>query len=465
MKVEGQGSLGSTMIKLLGLIINLSASSAFTSSSRANIKWAISTSANTQWQFTNVGRRKMVRMNNAHAGDVSVLRVRPLFSSDASSPVSAVASALMMHSLQVATAVESESCELDMWKDIDNFQTTSSQENQVFQLINEERTKRGMIPFFRDKCLDFVAHHGAELLVTDTSDRHGGAMLGDTLKQRIQNSGYENINPPEHWKTWDFRYGELYQIGSPSMRGLLKNPKHFQTLLGPDFDEIGIKMIRGQGHDHSGVVLLITLASIHLTDHDHETMGTHQETVLSDCKLETAPNLSSSSSNQQQQGTVTHNCPKSQTNMTQQENILSNEVFDLTNKERAASGLPALTRNRLLDMAAFRHAVDMHQRQYFAHVTPEGVTYDQRIERTGYLRFDTFGREGWKCRTATGENLAAGQLSPAEAVNDWMESPTHRDNIVSTEFLELGVGVYDDHWVQSFGTVDLQFSILGRIRF
>jgi uncharacterized protein YkwD len=447
------------MMKIFGLVLSLSASSAFTLSG-TNKKWDKLTSL--PWQVTNINENRKIgalaSVRNSHA-NVSVFRVRQSSLSDGFSPMGVAAH--YTDSLQVATDIEF--CDL---KDVDYSQSTSSQEDQVLQLINEERKKRGMTSFCRDPCLDYVAQHGTELLL---SGGHGGRSLGDTLKQRIQSSGYENVNVqgPQNGKKRGFWYGELYQTGSPSISDLLKNAKHCHTLLGPDFDGIGVSMANRQGHDHKGSVLVLTLASIRQEGcrNSNEIIGTHQQTIHNtDHKLGAAPNLPTTSTShhpqqQQQQSTSSDSLPQG---MSPKENRLAKEVFQMTNQVRAEFGFPALTRNKLLDMAAFRHAADMHQRHYFNHATPEGVTPDQRIERTGYLRFDTFGSEGWQCRTATGENIASGQPTPFEVVSDWMNSPTHRANILSQEFLELGVGVYDDHWVQCFGAVDLK-PVPGRI--
>ena len=71
---------------------------------------------------------------------------------------------------------------------------------------------------------------------------------------------------------------------------------------------------------------------------------------------------------------------------------------------------------------------------------------------------------GTKCFTAMpirghilGENLAGGQTSPKQVVQAWMDSKTHRDNILNTKFTELGVvyyyqanSKYKHYWVQHF---------------
>ena len=109
-------------------------------------------------------------------------------------------------------------------------------------------------------------------------------------------------------------------------------------------------------------------------------------------------------------------------------------VVCLVNQERQAHGLGALTRNRQLGRAAFRHASDMVTRRYFAHDTPEGVTPQARaaayIPATGV----------W----TVGENLAwgaAGNATPRDTVRSWMESPTHRANVLRPVFREMGVGI------------------------
>ena len=50
-----------------------------------------------------------------------------------------------------------------------------------------------------------------------------------------------------------------------------------------------------------------------------------------------------------------------------------------------------------------------------------------------------------------GENIAMGQITPAEVVRDWMNSPGHRANILDPSYVYIGVGYCNDHWVQQFG--------------
>jgi hypothetical protein len=71
---------------------------------------------------------------------------------------------------------------------------------------------------------------------------------------------------------------------------------------------------------------------------------------------------------------------------------------------------------------------------YFAHDTPSGVSFIDRIVATGYTR----GASYW----LVGENLVWGSYSlstPASMVQAWMDSPAHRANIMRSPFREIGI--------------------------
>lgn len=109
--------------------------------------------------------------------------------------------------------------------------------------------------------------------------------------------------------------------------------------------------------------------------------------------------------------------------------ITPENIVDLTNQTRENLNLMPLKENDYLAKAAAAKAADMLKNQYFAHTSPEGVTPWDWIKQVGY-----------KYRYS-GENLAV-HFEEAEDVDaGWLASPTHRANIVSPNYTEIGVGV------------------------
>ena len=108
----------------------------------------------------------------------------------------------------------------------------------------------------------------------------------------------------------------------------------------------------------------------------------------------------------------------------------------LVNRQRRAHRLAPLVRNARLDLAAAGHAADMIRRGYFAHLTPEGTSFVDRLRSAGYLR---------RCASwSAGETLAWGTgtlSSPWSRVGAWMESPPHRAVLLGAGYREVGIAV------------------------
>lgn len=114
------------------------------------------------------------------------------------------------------------------------------------------------------------------------------------------------------------------------------------------------------------------------------------------------------------------------------------QVADLVNQERAKAGLSPLKFDDALSKVAQAKAADMAQNHYFDHTSP---TYGSP--------FDMMKQYGITFRTA-GENIAMGQRSPEEVMNQWMNSDGHRKNILNPSFTKIGVGYVNGYWVQEF---------------
>jgi uncharacterized protein YkwD len=107
-------------------------------------------------------------------------------------------------------------------------------------------------------------------------------------------------------------------------------------------------------------------------------------------------------------------------------------ILCLVNKERTKRDLRKLSRHPLLQKIGTSLATDMVKRHYFDHTTPDGKTFQDRLEAAG-----------WSGTTA-GENIAwgSGSLgSPAKIVSAWMHSPGHRANILGKSYRRAGVGI------------------------
>lgn len=105
-----------------------------------------------------------------------------------------------------------------------------------------------------------------------------------------------------------------------------------------------------------------------------------------------------------------------------------NEVIRLVNVERNKVGLSLLTRNEdLCNMALIRATETV---ELFSHTRPDGTDC-----------FTVFDEYGFILNGYAGENLAKGHRSPQEVVQGWMNSEGHRENILSSNFKEIGIGI------------------------
>ncbi len=124
------------------------------------------------------------------------------------------------------------------------------------------------------------------------------------------------------------------------------------------------------------------------------------------------------------------------------------DVINLSNKERENQGLPALKTSSVLCEAARQKAEYMFEHDFWAHVAPDGTT-----------PWDFFASVGYDFYFA-GENLARDFNTSAGVVRGWMNSPSHRENILNNDFEEIGIAVVNGELdgeettlvVQMFGT-------------
>lgn len=105
-------------------------------------------------------------------------------------------------------------------------------------------------------------------------------------------------------------------------------------------------------------------------------------------------------------------------------------LLDLTNKVRKEKGLTELVLNDKLNKAAQDKAKDMFVKDYWAHFAPDGST-------TPWYFIKSRGYE----YSYAGENLAKGFTNSDEIIRAWMNSPSHKENILSDKYQDIGFAV------------------------
>lgn len=103
-------------------------------------------------------------------------------------------------------------------------------------------------------------------------------------------------------------------------------------------------------------------------------------------------------------------------------------VITQTNNMRTLAGAHKLIENTLLSRIAQKKAQSMAEGSYFSHTSPQGKGPWQWLAEAGYEYAEA------------GENLAVAYAGDFNVVDAWMNSPSHRENLLRSSFDEIGVG-------------------------
>lgn len=128
--------------------------------------------------------------------------------------------------------------------------------------------------------------------------------------------------------------------------------------------------------------------------------------------------------------------------------ISQQEVIRLTNVERVKAGVAPVSENAQLNQSAMLKAKNMFEEDYWAHYAPSGKSPWYWFDQAGYVY------------TIAGENLARDFDTSQGVINGWMNSPSHRENMLTPGYKDIGIavlnGVMGGHEttlvVQHFGT-------------
>lgn len=102
-------------------------------------------------------------------------------------------------------------------------------------------------------------------------------------------------------------------------------------------------------------------------------------------------------------------------------------ILDAVNQARQKEGLPILASNEKLTQAARAKAVDMCQKEYWSHESPDGKEPWTWIQQADYQY------------AAAGENLGKDFFTVEELLSAWIASPSHKENMFSSVYTETGV--------------------------
>ncbi|MBI2607477.1 MAG: hypothetical protein HYW51_01500 [Candidatus Doudnabacteria bacterium] len=131
--------------------------------------------------------------------------------------------------------------------------------------------------------------------------------------------------------------------------------------------------------------------------------------------------------------------------------LSAEKILDLVNADRAERGLNPVKLSPSLNLAASAKAYDMLEYNYFSHTSPSGTKPWHWFKSLGYNY------------TYAGENLAQGFSNPVELEQSWMASETHRDNILSSDYAEMGIAIVQTQAttliVQFFGSKEDKLTV------
>jgi len=115
-----------------------------------------------------------------------------------------------------------------------------------------------------------------------------------------------------------------------------------------------------------------------------------------------------------------------------------------TNEARRAAGLPELEVDEQIRDIARTHSQDMFRRGFFAHADPDGAEATQRVHRGHRRLIGEVGENIWMCRGCWQGNVDPLVEAMVLGKNGWMQSPGHRENILSKTFTHGVVGVWQN---------------------
>ncbi|MDD5012618.1 MAG: CAP domain-containing protein [Candidatus Nanoarchaeia archaeon] len=129
--------------------------------------------------------------------------------------------------------------------------------------------------------------------------------------------------------------------------------------------------------------------------------------------------------------------------------LIEQKIFESVNQERINHGLNALVWDNQLALIAREHSEDMYKRDFFDHNNPDGDGPTERAENNGIriTNGNWIGIAENIGQTPIGDVIGCGYTHSEEeitncAMDGWMNSPGHRENILNSNYDVIGIGTY-----------------------
>nr|WP_325219478.1 CAP domain-containing protein [uncultured Oscillibacter sp.] len=280
---------------------------------------------------------------------------------------------------------------------------------ELVRLLNAERTKAGL------KALESMDG------LTKAAEQRAKDLSGGYIEIRADGSDWTSVvkqaGIPADYVDESFVVGKGYDTAAAALEMVLSTPEAREALMNPEYTHMSV----GYVHDDNGY-------------------GGYQDfwSLLYIIRSGSGSSGGSSSGGSSSgNGSGTGEAPSGTDLQSMRQGVL-----DLVNAARAQNGKAPLTLNDSLSDVAQLRADEIVQS--FSHTRPNGTSC-----------FTALKEAGISYRT-TGENIAAGQGSPASVMDSWMNSEGHRANILNGDFTSIGIGYvkagsgYGHYWVQMF---------------
>lgn len=260
----------------------------------------------------------------------------------------------------------------------------SEYEARVIELINLERTKKGLEPFMLDKEITWIVRLKSE----DMRDKGYLYTADGTLSKMLQDNHLFYSSMVEKVAGGGSTPREVFDL-------FMKDAGFRESIFNENYNRIGVGHASGGGglYEHYWTLCIV-----------------------------------------QRPDPLTPDLVP----------VYEQEVLRLVNVEREKRGLNPLKWDSELSKAARFKSEDMRDHNYFDHESP---TFGSLENLLGFFKISY---------SSAGENLAGGLFHPEDAVEGWMNSPGHRENILNPQFTHLGVGYADGdgyflaYWTQIF---------------